>query len=266
MKIFAIMAFLFSFASSVNASLPHGEIKRETELKINLTKEGYRSLETLFLKEFKGEREKRSDYYFEIFEREYLLKKAEPAIKLRFMWDGLDLKWQTQQTEKSWAYSIFTFKETLAESAVFKSESLLKDIEHYHSTLHKLDPKALDEALNIQKELEDKGIISSLSTLCSMCTSEKQFFSSHYNQKVRTKIKLKIEGDQFTLQVGETANNGVTTYELEAEVKKSTDLKVSADRLKRWLDEKGFQSSHIESNPSTDPALVSENLLKKLIY
>ena len=86
------------------------------------------------------------------------------------------------------------------------------------------------------------------------------------NQKVRTKIKLIVDGDQFTLQVGETANNGVTTYELEAEVKKSTDLKLSAERLQKWLAKKGFLVAHIETQESVDPARTSEALLQKLIY
>lgn len=271
MKTFAFLSALFTLSLSAQAAVApasiQAEIKREVELKVNLTKEGYRNLETQFLKDFKGERTKRSDYYFEIFDDgQYLLKKSEPVIKLRFMWDGLDLKWQTQQTEKSWAYSIFTFKETLAESSIIKAPHLLKDIEHYHELLEKLESKALDEAHDIQKELEDKGIIASLPTLCSLCTGEKQFFSSHMNQKVRTKIKLIVDGDQFTLQVGETANNGVTTYELEAEVKKSTDLKLSAERLQKWLTKKGFVSAHIETQESIDPARKSEALLQKLIY
>ena len=271
MKTFALFSALFTLSFSAMAAVTpapiKGEIKREVELKVNLTKEGYRNLETQFLKDFKGERTKRSDYYFEIFDDgQYLLKKSEPAIKLRFMWDGLDLKWQTQQTEKSWAYSIFTFKETLAESTVVKADHLLKDIEHYHELLAKLEPKALEEAHDIQKELEDKDIIASLPSLCSLCTGEKQFFSSHMNQKVRTKIKLIVDGDQFTLQVGETANNGVTTYELEAEVKKSTDLKLSAERLQKWLVQKGFVAAHIETQESVDPARTSEALLQKLIY
>jgi hypothetical protein len=169
-------------------------------------------------------------------------------------------------TSSNWAYSIFTFKETLAESSTFKGHDLLKYIERYHDLLAKLDKKALDEAQSIQEKLHEMGIISSLSSLCSLCSDEKNYFSSHLNQKVRAKVKLTLEGDQFALQVGETDNHGLTSYELEAEVKRTTDLKLSADRLKNWLTQKGLTQNHFESSDSPDLTLKSEENLRRLLH
>ncbi len=252
-----LIVLLFALTSFAQASIGPSEIKKEVELKLNLTEAGYKNLRSHLLKEFKGEESSRSDYYFDIFENyEYILKKATPPIKLRFMWDGLDLKWQSQETIKTYAHSWFTFKETLAESTVLKQgPELLKQIENYHQTLERFDRDALINAKAIQNVMEERQIIA---------PSEKSYFSTHLNHKKRVKIKLKLEDDQLNVQLGETDNRGVLTYELEAEIKKSADYKRSAERLKTWLLSNGMTPSHIETKVEADPALFSQNILRQI--
>ncbi|MBY0413188.1 MAG: hypothetical protein K2Q18_03440 [Bdellovibrionales bacterium] len=265
MKIICLILSIL-ITETLCANVPQSEIKKETELKINLTESGYKNLRDQFLKDFKGEKIKRQDFYLEIFENgKYLLKRVEPAIKLRLMWDGLDIKWQIQQTQKSWVYSIFSFKETLAESQEISGSHLLNNIEKYHEKLSAGNLEALEQARSIQKTLTEKGLISFAGNLCKECTIDQNYYSSHINEKIRTKIKLRLGDDQFNVQVGETNNQGTLTYELEAEVKKSENLKASADLLKEWLFKRGMTLSDIETKVENDPANATENALKKLI-
>lgn len=266
MKIALYFLFtLFSF-TNVLASVAPSELKRETEIKVNLTASGFKLLKEKLLKEFKSEEAKRQDFYFEIFDNsEYQLKKASPPIKLRYMWDGLDLKWQIQQTTGTSTYAFLNLKETLSESVELKANTqLLNKINQYHSLLNKLEPEALVVAREIQNEIEDQGLIAKSQGLCPQCKSDKYFYSSHTNEKCRVKVKLKLENDQLNIQLGETINHGVASYELEAEIKKSSNHQLTAERLKNWLYAHGMKDSHIETKIEPDAALVSLNALNKL--
>jgi hypothetical protein len=255
-----LIAFILMLSSPLFASLGGLETKAEVELKLNLTKAGYENLRLHLLKEFKAEESSRSDYYFDVFENyEYILKKASPPIKLRFMWDGLDLKWQSQKTMKTYAHSWFTFKETLADSSLIqRSPELLLLIDEYHQKLEK-PLQDTHDILILAKKIEESLIERNI-----IAASSQNYFSTHINHKKRVKIKLKLEADQFNVQLGETDNRGVVTYELEAEIKKITDTKKSAERLKTWLISNGFNSSHIETKAETDPALYSQNILRQI--
>lgn len=241
--------------------------KTEVELKINLTKTGFNKLKSVFLQKFKGEESSRSDFYFDIFKNEaYQLKTAQPPIKIRLQWDGVALTWQTQKTLSSSPLSIFSAKKTESISMDIVNDNLLtQTIQSYHSKLEALDPYALTIAGSIQSILDEKGIITFTQALCPQCTKEERFFSSHMNDKKRVKIKLKIAEDQFTVQVGETNNRGVISYELEAEVKKSSDLAKSAESLQKWLTTNGLESIHIDSSTAIDPTKFSEEKLKQLL-
>ena len=240
--------------------------KTEVELKINLTKAGYNKLKSTFLQKYKGEESSRSDFYFDIFKNDsYQLKTAQPPVKIRFQWDGTDLTWQTQRVLSSSLQSIFIAKKTESISMDIPADtSLIESIKNYHAKLDALDPYALTMAANIQATMDAQGIITFTQALCPQCTKEERFFSSHLNTKSRVKIKLKLAEDQFSVQVGETNNRGIITYELEAEVKKSSDLEKSAESLHKWLTTNGLESTHIESNPAMDPTKDSETKLKVL--
>lgn len=240
--------------------------KTEVELKINLTKAGYNKLKSTFLQKYKGEESSRSDFYFDIFKDDaYQLKMAQPQVKIRFQWDGTDLTWQTQRVLSSSSQSIFMAKKTESISMDIPADSSLIDaIKNYHSKLDALDPYALTMAANIQATMNALGIITFTQALCPQCTKEERFFSSHLNTKSRVKIKLKIAEEQFSVQVGETNNRGIISYELEAEVKKSNDLETSAQSLHNWLTANGLESTHIETSPAIDPTKDSEAKLRVL--
>lgn len=241
--------------------------KTEVELKINLTKTGLNKLKTIFLQKFKGEESSRSDFYFDIFKNDsYQLKTAQPPIKIRLQSDGESLTWQTQKTLNSSTLSIFSAKKTESISMDIPNDaSLPQAIQNYHSKLETLDPYALTMASTIQNTLDDKGILVFNQALCPQCTKEERYFSTHMNDKKRVKIKLKIAEDQFTVQVGETNNRGIISYELEAEVKKSSDLAKSAESLHKWLMTNGLESIHIDSSTAIDPTKFSEEKLKQLL-
>lgn len=259
---------LLSFANGMASVIPSelkSELKRETEIKVNLTSTGHKLLKEKLLKEFKVEEATRQDFYFEIFENnDYQLKKASPPIKLRFMWDGLDLKWQIQQTTGTSTYSFLGLKETLSESFELKANTskLLDKIKAYHALLNDLKPEALIIAREIQNEIEDQGLLEKSQGLCPQCKHDKFFYSSHINEKARLKLKLKLENDQLNIQLGETINHGVASFELEAEIKKSANHQLTAERLKNWLYAHGMKDSHIETKIEPDASLVS---LKSLI-
>lgn len=240
--------------------------KTEVELKLNLTQTGFNKLKTVFLKSFKGEESSRNDFYFDIFKTDsYVLKSAQPPVKIRFQFDGESMTWQTQKTLSSTVLSIFGAKKTESISMdIPKDLALIDSIKNYHAKLEILDPYALTLASNIQSSLDSKGIIAFTQSLCTQCTSSERYFSTHMNMKKRVKIKLKIAEDQFSVQVGETINRGVSTYELEAEVKKSSDLAKSALNLQKWLNAQGFESTHIDSSVSVDQTKFSEEKLKEL--
>lgn len=241
--------------------------KTEVELKINLTKTGFDKLKSVFLQKFKGEESARSDFYFEIFKNDsYVLKTAQPPIKIRLQWDGSALTWQTQKTLNTSALSIFSAKKTESISMDIPNDSaLMQSIQNYHLKLSNLDSYALTIAESIQSTLDAKGILAFNQALCPACTKTERYFSSHMNDKKRVKIKLKIAEDQFSVQVGETNNRGVISYELEAEVKKSSDLAKSAETLHKWLVTNGLESIHIDSSVAVDPAKFSEEKLKQLL-
>jgi uncharacterized protein YjbK len=241
--------------------------KTEVELKINLTREGYNKLKSTFLQKFKGEESSRTDFYFDIFKNDaYQLKMAQPPVKIRFQWNGTDLSWQTQRVLNSSTISIFAVKKTESNSMDPPADlSLFDTIKNYHFKLDALDPYALAVAAQIQTTMDDKGIISFTQTLCPQCTKQESYFSTHLNTKSRVKIKLKIAEDQFSVQVGETNNRGIMTYELEAEVKKSSDLEKSAESLHNWLTTNGLESTHIESSTTIDPTKDSEIKLRELL-
>jgi len=241
--------------------------KTEVELKINLTQAGFNKLKATFLQKFKGEESGRSDFYFDIFKNDaYQLKTARPPIKLRFQWDGKDLTWQTQKVLSSSVLSIFSAKKTESISMNIPSDhSFIDSIKNYHSKLDALDPYALTIASHIQTTMNEKEIITFTQTLCPQCLIEERFFSTHMNTKSRVKIKLKIAEDQFTVQVGETNNRGILSYELEAEVKKSSDLAKSAETLQKWLTTNGLEAIHIDSSIAADPTKDSEEKLRQLL-
>jgi uncharacterized protein YjbK len=251
-------------ASSGDLGFPS---KTEVELKINLTKTGFNKLKSVFLQKFKGEESGRSDFYFDLFKNEaYQLKTAQPPVKIRFQWDGVALTWQTQRVLSSSTLSIFSAKKTESISMdIVNDSSLIQTIQSYHAKLESLDPYALTIAGSIQNILDEKGIITFTQALCPQCTNEERYFSTHMNDKKRVKIKLKIAEDQFTVQVGETNNRGVISYELEAEVKKSSDLTKSAESLQKWLMTNGLESTHIDSSTAIDPTTFSEEKLKQLL-
>lgn len=242
--------------------------KTEVELKINLTKTGFTKLKTTFLQKFKGEESSRADFYFDIFKNDsYILKASQPPIKIRLQWDGETLTWQTQKTLNSSTLSIFSAKKTESISMDIPNDSsLISTIQNYHSKLNTLDPYALTIASSIQSSLDDKGILAFNQALCPQCTKTERYFSTHMNDKKRVKIKLKIAEDQFTVQVGETNNRGIISYELEAEVKKSSDLAKSAESLQKWLTTNGLESIHIDSSTPVDPTQFSEEKLKQILH
>ncbi|MBC7430164.1 MAG: hypothetical protein H7336_16240 [Bacteriovorax sp.] len=218
------------------------------------------------MKKFEGVESQRSDYYFDIFQNShYFLKTAEPPIKLRYMWDGSNLMWQTQKTTKTDARSIFSLKTTDSITMDIKHDNkIFEEVQSYQAALSKLDPYALTIATDIQNSMNDNGVIDFARTLCTQCAKDAKYFSTHMNTKNRVKIKLKLDDDQFTVQLGATNNRGVISYELEAEVKKSTDLYKSADRLNGWLQSIGFNSTNIDISVPVDPTEISEGELNKL--
>lgn len=240
--------------------------KTEVELKINLTKTGFTKLKTTFLQKYNGAESARSDFYFDIFKNDsYQLKTSGSPIKIRLQSDGETLSWQTQKTLSSSALSIFSVKKTESISMdVANDPSLVQSIQKYHSLLNALDPYALTIASSIQITLDNVGILAFNQTLCPQCSRTESYFSTHMNDKKRVKIKLKIAEDQFTVQVGETNNRGIITYELEAEVKKSNDLPKSTESLQKWLTANGLEAIHIDSSTQVDPAQFSELKLKEL--
>jgi hypothetical protein len=270
-KLFVCAAILLS-TSALAVSAP-AELKKEIELKINLTSGGFTHLRKVFLNDFKGTKSQREDFYFEIFEdSQYRLKKISPPIKLRFMWDGLELKWQVQQTVRAWERATFSFKETIAQSTVLTSmPDFLLSLENYHLKLSTAERSTLDLARTIQEDLYKNNLIKNAGALCNLCAQAKPakltFFSSHINSKSRVKVKIKNGQETFTIQVGETINNEVPSYELEAEVKDSGDIEKSANYLGEWLKKSaGFNSElHIETKPSIDPAISSEKKLQELL-
>lgn len=260
-----LVTFILAFSAPLLACTG-ASCKTEVELKINLTKSGYNTLRTTLLTNFEAEKSERTDIYFDIFkDGSYYLKKAQPPIKLRFMYSGDVLKWQTQKTIEQGTFSIFSMKKTEAISMEISENSyLFKMLENYHEELSALNPEALSIAASIQKSLESVNIINFTRTLCDFCGKTDRYYSTHINHKKRVKTKLKLSGDTFEIMVGETNNNGVVTYELEAEVKKSTDLKLSAERLNEWLKTQGLTSALIEPGIAADPTIGSENALRKL--
>ncbi|MBC7713801.1 MAG: hypothetical protein H7177_10710 [Rhizobacter sp.] len=261
-----LIALFIITTSTASMACPGASCKTDVELKVNLTQNGFETLKKIFLKKFDGEESQRSDYYFDIFQNNhYFLKTAEPPIKLRYMWNGKDLSWQTQKTTKTDARSIFSIKTTDAISMDIKHDNkIFEEIQNYHAALAKLDPYALTIAKNIQQEMLDAGVIDFTRTQCQQCTTGAKYFSTHMNTKNRVKIKLKLDDDQFTVQLGTTNNRGVVTYELEAEIKKSSDLYKSADRLNNWLQSLGFNSSQIDIAVPAEPTAISEEQLNKL--
>jgi hypothetical protein len=257
LKFIFLITILFSFKAFS---------KTETELKVNLTKSGLESLKKTFLNKFGGVESQRSDYYFDIFQNShYFLKTAEPPIKLRYMWDGENLTWQTQKTTKTDARSIFSIKTTDAISMDIKhDDKILEEIINYHQALSALDPYALTIANTIQESLALEGIIALTQSFCLQCSPNAKYFSTHMNTKNRVKIKLKLEDSEFVVQLGATDNRGVISYELEAELKSKADLYKSADRLNTWLQSQGFNASFIDISVPVDPTEISEGQLNKL--
>lgn len=260
-----IAAFILSFSAPLLACTG-ASCKTEVELKVNLTKNGYNALRATLLTKFEAEKSERTDIYFDIFKNSaYYLKKAQPPIKLRFQYNGEVLKWQTQKTIEQDLYSIFSMKKTQAIAMeISENSDLFNMLENYHEELSALNPEALVIAASIQKSLETSNIINFTRTLCDFCATTDRYYSTHINHKKRVKTKLKLSGDTFEIMVGETNNNGIVTYELEAEVKKSTNLKLSAERLNEWLKTQGMTSESIDESIPSDPALPSEIALKKL--
>lgn len=260
-----LLLFIFILSNASCASLETAA-KTEVEFKINLTQKGYEALKRVVLNKFNGEVSERTDIYFDIFkDNNYVLKKSTPSIKLRFQISDDDFKWQAQQTLLQDSFGIFSMKKTKSISMEPDSDAyFLKSVESYHELLSKGSPEALKKASQIQKDLDDEGILDFNRVLCANCTQESKYYSTHINHKKRAKMKLKLQDDSFTIQVGETNNNGVITYELEAEVKKLVDLKLSSERLHNWLITQGMSEVFIENGPSIDPTLESELALQKL--
>ncbi len=231
--------------------------KAEVELKVALTKGGYNALKKSLSENYKVEESERTDYYFDIFENgHYVLRDLSQPIKLRFMWDGEDLKWQNQKIIKTGSRSVFSIKTTEASEIEMKfDKTLFESINLYFQKLSQKDSYALTLASDIQEMLIEKEILEN---------STKHYFPTHTNHKKRVKIKLKIDNDQFSVQLGETNNRGVISYEMEAEVKKSTDINKSADRLNSWLQSQGFNATHIDISVPVDPTEYSEKILNEL--
>jgi adenylate cyclase class IV len=261
--------FLFLFILSSVMSPAFSEIKREVEIKMNLKEKSFKDLRQLFLKDYKGKESQRNDYYFDLFDHsQYLLKKTDPAIKLRFMWDGLDLKWQIQQTGKTETEAFLALKETFSiDLPMSFDKSLFNAIENYHVKLAEKDPYALVLASHFQDYLVKENLLTNALPLCSLCAEATKFYSTHTNQKKRVKIKTKIAGESFEIQVGETINQGVSSFELEAEVKDSAEMKKSAAHLKNWLvtSARFNPESDIETSTPVDPTLKSEHDLNALL-
>lgn len=233
------------------------EGKLEVELKVAMTKEGYNTLKKSLSENYNIEESERTDYYFDAFlNGQYVLKKLSQPVKLRFMWDGENLKWQNQKVINTNSRSIFAIKTTeSSEIEMDYDKTLFESINHYFQILSQKDLYALTIASGIQNILSEKDILK---------TQNLHYFPTHMNHKKRVKIKLKIDNDQFSVQLGETNNRGVISYEMEAEVKKSSDLDKSADRLNSWLQSQGFRASHIDISNPVDPTNWSSELLNEL--
>ena len=231
--------------------------KSEVELKLALTKTGYETLKKVMINKYEAVESERNDTYFDIFsESHYVLRDMPQPVKLRFMWNGENLKWQNQKVIKTGARSIFSIKTTQASDIELKyDKKLFATIQNYFLRLSKKDTSALTIAETIQADLVNNSLIEA---------SSDSYFPTHTNHKKRAKIKLKLEGDEFSIQVGETDNRGLISYEMEAEVKKSSDINKSADRLNQWLQSQGFQANHIDISVPVDPTLWSEELLDEL--
>ena len=230
--------------------------KTETELKVALTKSGFESLKNVFINNYEAEESVRSDFYFDTFvDGRYVLRHLDQPIKLRFMWNGEMLKWQNLKVIKTGFRSIFSIKTSeSSELEINYEKSFFETIDLYFQKLVAVDAYAMTLAAGIQNHMVKNGVLTD---------DGLRYFPTHSNYKKRFKIKLKIESDQFNVQIGETVNRGVSSYELEAEVKKSTDINKSADRLNNWLQTKGFIAAHIDITTPVDPALFSEKLLNE---
>jgi hypothetical protein len=256
-KLFLILLFFHSFAW---ANSP----KTEVELKINLTQEGYTHLKNVFKSKYDPEASSRTDIYFDIFkENSYYLKNLAQPIKLRLMTDSEETKWQVQRTLETSTQSIFSVKKTQSLNDIVSPPFSLKEIQAYHEKLLQNDIYALALAKTIQAKMNEEDIFEFTATHCQECKITDQYFSTHFNKKKRLKIKLKLKDDNYTLQLGETENQKVITYELEAEVKGTMALKDSAVHLEEWLKSEGFNLTHINQNPAIDSTSITEEALKK---
>lgn len=255
MKTLIALTFLLSSYALMADSVVFN--KAEVELKVALTKNGYSALKKALSENYKVEESERTDYYFDVFDNgHYVLRDLPLPIKLRFMWDGENLKWQNQKVIKTNSRSIFSIKTIEASEIEMKyDKALFESINSYFQGLSQKDAYALAIASDIQNTLVKSKVLEE---------SAQHYFPTHTNHKKRVKIKLKIDNDQFSVQLGETNNRGVFSYEMEAEVKKSSDINKSADRLNSWLQSQGFNASHIDISVPVDPTSFSEKLLNEL--
>lgn len=251
-----ILFYFILFALSVTTTMAAS--KTEVELKVALTKVGYDGLKKTFIDHFEGQSSERTDTYFDMIQNgRYVLQALEQPVKLRLMLDGEKLKWQNQKIIKTGSRSIFSIKTTEAsELQLPYDRPLFESLDDYFLKLKQLDPYALIIADTIQNFLVSKKLITS-SGLLTVAT--------HSNHKKRVKIKLHLENDQFNIQVGETNNQGVISYEMEAEVKIGSDLFKSADRLNNWLQSQGFNSTHIDISVPVNPTESGLILLTQIL-
>lgn len=272
MGIYFLLFSLFFSANTFAKDLtsPLSKIKRETELKINLSLSGFRKFKNLFLSKYDGETSLRTDFYFDIFkENHYLLRTLSFPVKLRITREKNDSNWQVKKTILTDESSLFTIKTTNSASLFFPLEkSFIKLMDDYDFYLEKADSYALILAQKMQEELSRENIFSFSQKLCQNdCPEDAEYFLAYRNKKERVKIDLRLGGDLYSLFVGQTENREILTYELEVEIKtpfNPDDLSSKINSLTKWLKKNGFNDSDLEHQPSSDPAYFSESQLKKI--
>jgi hypothetical protein len=240
-------------------------IKEEFEIKLPLTHSGFLKFKNLFVDDFEAEELSRDDYYFEIFEeKHFILKNLIDPIKLRFQGN----KWQIQKSHTLYSNKEMTAK--LAQSISIDidyndSIKIKNDIVDFHHQLQELNPMALETASSIKNQLVELKLLKKARSLCEECSEYKVYYSSQINHKTRYKMKLKEQGFEFSIFVGVTKTAKYEAYEIEAELKNSTDVLAAMTTLRRWLLKQGLNLTDILQSSSPDLTLEIEKNLNLIL-
>ena len=257
--LFTILFFIFS-STAWSSSLP-----AETELNLPLSEKNYLQLYREFQK-YSPEKKNREDFYFEIYrQQQYLLNTASPPTKLRLMKNPKgSIKLQVQKQLKKLLVPPFTIKQT--SSAEYKTkipEDFFVLLKSYYDDLENQDLYALEEARSIEEFLTNQGLIALAGQSCELCSTKGPYFLSHYNQKERLSLEIKIEGELFALNLGRTYNNDEWSFELEAELNDQSHPEKSAKKLRQWLLNTGWNDSDVPA-VKKDPMVRSLTFLNRL--